>query len=153
MEEQDHTEDPFIVCPSCRDRVPFKEIQPHYEECVKKGRTASGRRRVQRGKEFNIECPTCGKTFIRKRNLDIHMKIHMRKQGLSEDEAKTSLYYYCEKCGEKFTTRGGLTEHTRNLHNEGSFPCPDCGLEFVKWNSMKLHQRKQHKPAQFGETI
>ena len=146
IEEQDHTEDPFIVCPSCKDRVPFKEIQPHYEKCVKKRCTEKGERRVQKEKELNIKCPTCGKPFMSRGSLRSHMKIHMRKQGLSEDEEKTSLYCYCEECGAKLT-RDSLSGHMRNFHTKGPFPCPDCSLEFVQWTAMNLHRRKEHKPA------
>ena len=34
MIESGHTEDPLVNCPACQEKLPMKEIEPHYKECV-----------------------------------------------------------------------------------------------------------------------
>ena len=34
MEQEDHMRDPFAHCPKCKERFPYQEVGPHYEECV-----------------------------------------------------------------------------------------------------------------------
>ena len=93
-------------------------------------------------------CPTCGKTYTSKGSLSIHMKIHMREQGLSQDQrprAKTSLYHYCEVCGKKCQSPYLLKGHILRMHSQGPFPCRKCGEQFSTQNKMKLHVLKEHK--------
>ena len=49
-----------------------------------------------------------------------HVKSHLRQKGVSEDEAKMSLWYYCDKCGKKFHAEYYLEKHIREVH-EGAF--------------------------------
>ena len=134
MNEFVHTQDPFVVCPSCETKVQIDTIQLHYENCIKnKGEI----------------CPICGKKIVgRKRaeRLTEHMKFHMRQQGLSDEEANTTLYYYCDKCGKKCTSKEKLRTHQKNMHSEGQVPCPICGKEFAYNDLMKRHKRKEHHP-------
>ena len=102
------------------------------------------KRHAQKKKEINFECPTCGKTFARKYNFDMHTKNHLSKEGLNEEKVRA--FHYCEKCGEKFKSIESFRHHVKTQHSEGPFPCPDCGLEFAKYNSRKHHQLKEHKP-------
>ena len=143
IREKNYSQKLFPECPCCKNRFHLENLQPHYEGCVVKAQREKQKRWGCKG---SIKCPTCGKTLATKKTYEDHMKIHMRKQGLSEAEAKTSLYYYCEQCGVKCATIKNLRHHVKSMHNEGPFPCPDCGLEFAKWSSMKIHQRKEHKP-------
>ena len=42
-------------------------------------------------------CATCGKVFKSKANYKVHNKMHLRAQGVSEEEANTKLYYFCDR--------------------------------------------------------
>ena len=131
MNELAHTQEPFTVCPSCETKVPFDQIQSHYEGCLR---------------EKDQMCPVCGKKFMGKKAITEHMAFHMRQQGLTDEEAKTTLYYYCDKCGRKCSSRKNLRTHVKNLHSEGEVPCPLCGKQFANDSLMKRHRRKEHDP-------
>ena len=133
MNELLHTQDPFVDCPSCKTKVPLDEIQPHYKDCI--------------NKKDQI-CPDCGKQFMLKQKLIEHMRVHMRQRGLTDEEANTTLYYYCDQCGGKYTSRQQLRKHQKNLHSgsEGHVPCPICGKEFGNDNLMRRHKQKEHLP-------
>merc|ERR1712038_2245731 len=111
MSEQSHASDPFALCPACKERVPFQEIQLHHESCVKEAH----RLELQHYSYPSLQpqvCPTCGKSLSSKHNLDMHQKIHLRAQGLLIEERK----HYCDKCGKNFTTKMALNRHLNNVH-------------------------------------
>ena len=58
--------------------------------------------------------------FRKKSEFMRHVKSHLRQKGVSEDEAKMSLWYYCDKCGKKFHAEYYLEKHIREVH-EGAF--------------------------------
>ena len=134
MKEQEHMQDQFVACPSCQTTVHFDEIEPHYKVCVKpKGQL----------------CPECGKTIVGQgREMKRHMAIHMRQQGLTNEEAKTTLYHYCDKCGIRSTSRENLGIHQKVMHSNGPFPCAICGKEFARYNMMRQHKMNVHNPLQ-----
>ncbi|XP_072400287.1 uncharacterized protein [Diabrotica undecimpunctata] len=79
-------------------------------------------------------CEECGKTFVTKPGLKIHLKKH--KTETKED-------YPCVECGKVLHTRGGLTSHM-NVHRLGRrFMCDVCGKTFTQKVNMQQHV-KQH---------
>ena len=135
MKEKEHTKDPFVHCPVCNDKVPTIEIKPHYVNCITKDRRE------------NVMCTTCGK-LVRKRRIEAHQRVHMRQQGVSEAEAKTRLYYYCDICGKKVSDQRNLALHKRNIHNPKPAACPVCAAIFPNRPKMKAHYNKEHNPKQ-----
>ena len=47
--------------------------------------------------QVETTCATCGKVFKSKANYKVHNKMHLRAQGVSEEEANTKLYYFCDR--------------------------------------------------------
>ena len=135
MTEKEHNQDPSVNCPVCSDKVPVSEIKPHYVKCITKDRRE------------NVMCTTCGK-LVRKRRIDAHQRVHMRQQGVSEAEAKTRLYYYCDICGKKVSDQRNLALHKRNIHNPKPAACPVCAAIFPNRPKMKAHYNKEHNPKQ-----
>ena len=133
MQEKEPEKDPSAHCPVCNDKVPVSELKAHYLSCITKDRRE------------NVMCPTCGK-LVRKRRLDAHLRVHMREQGVSEAEAKTRLYYYCDICGKKVSDQRNLALHKRNIHNPKPAACPVCSEVFPNRPKMKAHYNKEHNP-------
>ena len=50
-----------------------------------------------KGEKSRAQCTTCGKTFASDQGLEVHEKIHLRARGVSEEEAGTALYHYCDR--------------------------------------------------------
>ena len=66
------------------------------------------------------QCTECGATFSFQSNLISHRfevlntktsqkvfsrKMHFREQGLTEEEAKLRLYYFCDTCGKNYANK------------------------------------------------
>ena len=131
MERQDHTRDPLVDCPSCKKNFHFAEIQSHYEEC-------------SQVKLRHSACPTCGKV-MENAKMKHHEKIHMREKGMTEEEAKTTLFYHCEKCGKKLISMSGLRLHLQTVHDLAPATCNICGVTFDNLGKMQYHKRKEHQ--------
>ena len=134
MQLKDHLREPLVKCPICKENYQMTEIGPHYEECIFKGD----------GK--NTMCTTCGKTFYDSKGYNRHMKVHLRAQGLSEEAAKMVLYYYCDRCGKRFTQSTDVKNHIRRVHEGIKTPstCPVCLLTFDTESKMRRHKMLEH---------
>ena len=51
------------------------------------------------------KCDECDFASVYKDKYNTHVKIHLRAKGMTEEEANTTLYYYCDKCGKQFTNQ------------------------------------------------
>ena len=151
-----HMANPFADCPSCKQRIQIAEIGLHYEVCVRQHdlnkKNKYDKKRV---------CETCGKT-IPGANYKDHLKMHMRKQGATEDEFKktlkkvrgnteehkvrgdTNFFHYCDKCNKRFTNIGRLNLHIREEHEKIEFKCEECEESFKKYNQLGNHIRLVH---------
>ena len=132
-----HMANPFVDCPSCKQQINVAEIEPHYEGCVKS--IACKKAAMFRKKRI---CEKCGKTVSNEHYKD-HLKIHMRKQGATEDEVKealnTNLFHYCDKCGTRFTCMQNLKKHIRQEHDKIQYKCEECEKSFKKYKELKQH--------------
>ena len=72
----------------------------------------------------------------------------MREQGISEEDAKSKICYYCDICGKKLTTASGLAIHKRDIHNPVPVACSVCGLTFPSKPKLRLHYDREHNPKQ-----
>ena len=136
MNQNCKANDPSASCPNCKKDISLHDIQAHYEDCVGSDEK----------NKLKAECPTCRKVLSSKPRLQEHMKIHMREQGLNDDEAKTALYFYCEQCGKKCTSTRALDLHKKNMHVTDQIPCPKCEKKFATYGKMMTHKDKEHKP-------
>ena len=136
MNENCHTSNPFVLCPVCKRKVLFKEIQQHYEACVKTDRRNKLRKERLKKKRPQV-CPTCGKLF---KDLHQHQKSHLRAQGLLVENC------YCDKCGKKFNGKESLHQHMVTQHSEVPFACKICSKMFPSYQAMYTHKTKEHGP-------
>ncbi|XP_058626775.1 gastrula zinc finger protein XlCGF49.1-like [Onychostoma macrolepis] len=79
-------------------------------------------------KRKTFTCPRCVKTFTRKGNLLIHIRIHAGESPFS-----------CFQCGKGFTQKGSLKRHLRIHSGEKPFTCLQCGKSFTETGSLKRH--------------
>ena len=140
MNEQSHILDPFVLCPVCKKKVPFQEIQPHYESCVKETDKVELQEKYEKEKAMSYRtskiCPTCGKTV---KNLLSHQKSRLCHQGLLEEK------YFCHKCGKNFYRKQSLKIHVKNVHSQVSVTCQICSKQFSNEAAMYKHKR-EHGP-------
>ena len=138
MEQESHTDSPYIICPSCDDTLPMIGAEAHYKECI------SSKTRYFKNRLKAHKCHTCDKVLRGKEKYEQHIKTHLRARGLTEEEAKMSLYYYCDKCDKRFTQRYTLTDHMRSDHSDVELKCPMCHLTFKKRTQWTKHKIMAH---------
>ena len=84
------------------------------------------------------------KTGMYGRGMRDHEKIHMREKITTDEEAKATLFYHCDKCGKKYGSRQCLRQHMKNVHELVPATCTICGVTFENPNKMQYHKRKEH---------
>ena len=115
-------------------------------------------------KKPQFACENCEKTFTRNAYMKKHLILCSKKN--SEDEK--SKKHQCKFCNKKFSSNQNLKSHTKIKHDEEefidgkrtfvkdkhlkksklSFKCIDCGKEFLKKNSLKIHiKTHEEKPV------
>ena len=79
-------------------------------------------------------------------NVVLVRKMHFREQGLSEEEAKLRLYYFCDTCGKSYANKASLRLHKLHVHEKYSeeVPCDVCGISFRTRELLKQHQEREH---------
>lgn len=117
-----------------------------------------------RPKKLSRNCDACGKSFLQKQSLELHMKTHM-KYNLYQCELcprgfkyVTSLYIHqkthdkkafglkCEYCNDYYaTSRQQLENHVRSKHGkEKPFSCSFCCKQFATKQTCDIHVNKNH---------
>ena len=101
----------------------------------------------KRKKRKQSACTVCGKTFTKKRYMDIHMLVHTGEKP-----------YECDECGRAFRQRSALRTHMVTHTGARPFPCSVCGASFTTSFSMKRHYKihtgeKPHKCTKCGKSF
>ena len=78
-----------------------------------------------------LVCPKCNKTFQRRGNMVIHMKM------CSPDR------FECERCGRKFKKLSILQAHLQN-HDAMKHQCPTCNQMFFRGDFLHIHMQEEH---------
>ena len=85
-------------------------------------------------KDVYFNCPTCGKEFEKKDELERHV--------LSNHSEKT---FHCDKCPSSFGSRIGLVNHIKCKHEEQKeVQCDKCERTFSNELRLRVHYRLQH---------
>ena len=87
---------------------------------------------------FQCMKPKCGKWFMHKWDLTLHLKKH--------DNEK----HHCDYDGCEFwtNTSKSLNEHKKSHSNDYTHSCKECGKGFKYRSGLKRHRDNDHKPKQ-----
>ncbi|KAL5281399.1 hypothetical protein ACFFRR_005039 [Megaselia abdita] len=91
------------------------------------------------GNKKPFMCEECGKTFVHKSALNLHLYSHNEKEKP----------FPCEQCQKRFTSRSALNQHMLRHTGEKNFMCPYCGLQKYNKTDLKLHINYHTKERQW----
>ena len=137
FEAETHHKELFVMCPSCEEQIPTKELETHYKTCV-----LSKLRTIE--KQL---CTICGKHIMLRRgnySYKLHMKKHLREQVANEENSDVSLYHYCDQCGKRYANKQDLAQHIRGQHRGVKLRCEVCSMEFKTRSEKWAHKNLMH---------
>lgn len=115
----------------------------------------------QGAQEKLYACDQCPMRYLRKSNLDRHIRTHtgekpyacnkcpksFRSNGMLRKHLLTHTKerpYQCEVCGKQCSLRSNLNIHMRVHNNDRYFCCPLCSQAFNHKNSLHGHMKNKH---------
>ena len=143
---EEHIEYDEALCPSCRERCPVSDFEEHYKECITRKTSQKAEYKKDMKEREACVCETCGKSFKYKQQYKNHLKNHLRDQA-AKGEIKVdeqTLYHFCDKCDNKYTTLQALYGHIRQVHDKIPFPCPLCTMIFDTQKKLTHHHNIAH---------
>ena len=150
----------FLTCVNNKGRVRRLKAKERKQELLKAGKLAAN----------SFQCEACGKTLKSKKELKDHtivahtkqypyncehcdfrtvVKQSFQKHQLIHIRAETedaSLFVFCHICAKRFTDKGVLGTHIRNVHDKNYRirKCPECPEEFRSYPSYQRHIITKH---------
>ena len=84
---------------------------------------------------IKFPCNICQKSF-NKNNLRIHIR-DVHKIGNAK-------HYNCKLCGRVYNSRAGLNHHKSVVHDGIRYPCTKCDKKFTTKGDIKIHLKNVH---------
>jgi uncharacterized Zn-finger protein len=90
--------------------------------------------RLSNSTEEASKCSECGRIFANSSYLLTHLRYDHNK----------GKPFKCDRCDSRFTQRGSMMDHIRDVHEKRDHKCPDCDKSFSNRSGMKTHMRAVH---------
>jgi hypothetical protein len=82
---------------------------------------------------YAFKCETCQKTFVSKKTLHNHYKVHGDR------------YYRCQQCGRTFFRKFELERHITTHGNQKHYTCDRCGQSYKSQAALLNHETAHYK--------
>lgn len=84
---------------------------------------------VRKGiKKKSFLCKFCRKEFSKKKDIEIHIQVHVGKKP-----------FQCNICHRRFSRTMELSRHLKRHNAEKKYQCTSCGKAFIEYNNLKRH--------------
>ena len=97
---------------------------------IKKNLKVYSKKAIGMSKTTSFECETCGKCFKKRRDLNVHVRIHTGEKP-----------FPCKTCKKVFAYSSALKAHARTHTGEKPYVCKYCNKGFTQSTHLKSHER------------
>ncbi|KAL9703393.1 hypothetical protein quinque_006911 [Culex quinquefasciatus] len=99
---------------------------------------------VQPSTDGHLECPQCGRKFLKQHLLQNHIRDH---RNLETER------YKCDVCGKCFPKKGNLDIH-KKIHKRGTrYECQTCHEKFTNHMGLMKHERVHEMDPKYVEIL